>query len=99
MSRYSSNVINLVFVLRTIVIRAATLLNWKTRVLVVSKEDEGEVNVHDDNDWSDNEKYLHCTTWKGWALVKVGFTVILLIFVSVVAFLLRFLVFLVSSHG
>ena len=93
------SLINLVFVLRTILVTAATLISWKTRVLVVGEEDEGEVNVHHEDDWSDHEEDLHGTTWKGWALIEVSLTVVLLIFVSIVAFLFRIFVLLVSTHG
>ena len=94
-----SSLIVEIVVLWAFFVSTSTLSLWKTRVLVVGEEDEGEVNVHHEDDWSDHEENLHGTTWKGWALIEVSLTVVLLIFVSIVALLFRIFVLLVSTHG
>ena len=80
-------------------VSTATLILWETGVLVVGEENKGEVNVEDDNERGDHEKDFERATWKDWALVEVGLALLLLIFISVVAFILRFFEFLISSHG
>ena len=57
------------------------------------------MDVHDDDDWGDHEENLKRATWKGWALVEVGFAVLLLVLIGFGALVLGFFEFLVSSHG
>ena len=65
----------------------------------MGEQNEAEVNVHDKNDWGDNEENLERATWEGWALVEVGFAVLLLVFIGIVAFVLGFFEFLISTHS
>lgn len=44
-------------------------------------EDEGEVDVHDDDDGCDHEENLKHASWENWALVCLGCAVILVFFV------------------
>ena len=60
---------------------------------------ESEVDVHNDYDGGDHEKSLEDATWKNWALIEVGFAVLLIFFISLIALLLCFVLFLGSSDG
>ena len=77
-----SLIIDLIFVFWAGGVSASSLFDGKTRVLVVREEHESEMDVHDDDDWGDHEENLKRATWKGWALVEVGFAVLLLVLIG-----------------
>ena len=64
----------------------------------MSVEDEGEVEVDDNDQRRDHEEDLCCTTWKDGALVEVGLAVGLVFFISFVAFFLSFVLLLISTN-
>ena len=52
-----------------ILIVTASLSFVQLRVLPVGEENESEMDVHYNNDWSNHEKSLEHAAWKNWALV------------------------------
>merc|ERR1711920_314794 len=88
-----------VIIVGTILVSASTFRLWQSGVLPVSVKDEGEVDVHDNDDWSHDEESLKHATWKNWALIEVGFTFFRVFFISLVAFLLCLILFLGSSNS
>ena len=65
----------------------------------MSVEHESEVDVHNDYDGGDHEKSLEDATWKNWALIEVGFAVLLIFFISLIALVLCFVLFFGASDG
>ena len=81
-----------------LVIVAATLTLRQARSLPVGVEDEGKVEVDDNDQGRDHKENLCGATWKDRALVQVGLAVGLVFFIGFVAFFLFLILFLSSAH-